>query len=81
MIQNLLASVIGTNGPPVVGWSPHLDLDCDLAYNYVSSNMEKVWCNQDLDLDEIEKPEFVEPTPDRLKDLMRRIPFEGDDWQ
>ena len=68
------------HGPAVFGSSLHLELDCDLAYNYVSSNMEKVWCDQDFELDEIEKPDFVEPTPDRMRDLMRRIPFEGDDW-
>ena len=71
------------NGPGfVVGWSPDIELDCDLEYNYVSANMKKVWCNDlDLGLEEKEKPEFVEPTPERMIELMRRIPFEGDDWQ
>ena len=63
-------------------WEPEIELDCNLDYNYVSANMNKVWCeDDDIDLDEIEKPAFVEPSPDRLRDIMRRVPFEGDDWQ
>ena len=75
MIKNLLETslISATN------WGP--ELDCDLEYDYVSANLNKVWCNnRDLGLDEIESATFEEPTPERLIELMRRIPFEGDDW-
>ena len=32
-------------------------------------------------METVDKGPFVEPSPDRLVDLMRRIPFEGDEWK
>ena len=39
-------------------------------------------CNKDINAERIKKSgEFDEPSPERLIDLMKRIPFEGDDWE
>ena len=57
--------------------SPELDLDC-LQDNHFGTDIGKLWCDQDLEMDTIEKPDFVEPSAERLVDLMGRIPFESD---